>query len=160
GQYLTGLDVEIRYRVEAPPFDLRASVFGDAGLDIPLQKEGGTARASVGLSPTTRAVAPRLGTPRGVGTLGWKVTGQSRPCAAPGEPFRLGAVMGDTTGTRPGEVCFYEDRQGRWLVLWGQRRDLYLAVSTDRGRTWAPPRALPPPVNSAHTERQPLLTQD
>jgi hypothetical protein len=76
------------------------------------------------------------------------------------EQCRLGASMGDTIGMYPGEVCFYEDHSGRWLVLWTMRRDLYMMISTDRGRTWSPTTKLPAPVNSAHDERYPVLSQD
>ena len=55
---------------------------------------------------------------------------------------------------------FFQDAAGRWIVVWGVRRDLYLIVSADRGRTWSPTRRLPAPLNSAHNEQSPLLAQD
>ena len=45
-------------------------------------------------------------------------------------------------------------------MIWSLRRDLYMAVSDDRGATWSPTAKLPPPVNSAHDERRPALSQD
>jgi HEAT repeat protein/TolB-like protein len=74
----------------------------------------------------------------------------------PYEPFRMSAALGDRTA----DMCFFEDREHRWIVVWTNRRNLYLAISGDRGRTWSPTMMLPPPVNSAHDERSPLLAQD
>jgi TolB-like protein len=80
--------------------------------------------------------------------------------SSPSEVFRLGPRMGDQAGHRPGDVRFFEDYRGDWLVIWSMGRDLYLIRSSDRGRTWTPTRALPTPVNSAHPELLPVLGQD
>jgi len=83
-----------------------------------------------------------------------------RRISTPYEPFRSGAVLGDQVGKVPGDVRFFEDRSGRWVILWCMRRNLYLTTSADRGETWTPTVLLPTPVNSAHDERMPSLSQD
>jgi TolB-like protein len=74
--------------------------------------------------------------------------------------YRFGLGLGDRSGARPEDVFVCRDRYGRWIVVWGMRRDLYMSISTDRGQTWSAPQALPTPVNSAHSERYPVLMQD
>lgn len=86
--------------------------------------------------------------------------GQPRAVNTAYDTFRLGSALGDTQAYRPGDIRCLRDRQGRWIVIWVMRRDLYLSVSADKGRTWAPTTRLPLPVNSAHDERVPVLMQD
>jgi HEAT repeat protein/TolB-like protein len=84
---------------------------------------------------------------------------QTRQISGPYPVERLGAAVGEVE-LQGNEVCFHEDRAGRWTVLWATRRDLYMTTSSDRGCTWSPTAKLPAPVNSAHEERWPVLTQD
>jgi TolB-like protein len=81
---------------------------------------------------------------------------QARRISTPYEAFRLGAALGGGDG----KACFFEDRGGRWVVVWSLHHDLYLCTSDDHGRAWSPTRKLPLPVNSAHDEVAPRLCQD
>lgn len=80
--------------------------------------------------------------------------------STPYEPFRMGVSLGDRVGELPGEVQCVRDRRGRYIIFWTMRRDLYMVISTDDGRTWSPTTKLPAPVNSAHDDKVPLLFED
>lgn len=80
--------------------------------------------------------------------------------SAPYDIYRLGPSLGDQAGLVNGDINFLEDRQGKWILIWNLRRDLYMAISSDKGVTWSRTVKLPLPVNSAHTERFPSLMQD
>lgn len=74
--------------------------------------------------------------------------------------WRLGLGLGDIAGQNANDLRVCVDRYGRWIAVWHMRRDLYMAISSDKGMTWSPPQPLPTPVNSAHSERFPVLIQD
>jgi TolB-like protein len=87
---------------------------------------------------------------------GGRIAWPPRRISTPYEVFRMGAGLGG----RDGDVCFFEDRAGRRIVVWSPRHNLYLCLSADRGRTWSPTWQLPVPVNSAHDQSRPCLSQD
>jgi len=95
-----------------------------------------------------------------IGGLGSIEHYRKKRISTPYDVYRMGANLGDPIGRTFGDVRFYSDRDGQWIVVWNLRRDLYMAVSGDKGQTWSPTVKLPPPVNSAHDERFPVVTQD
>lgn len=128
----------------------------------PLLYGGPSAKAEVTVTLAANEIAEialsaKVDPRRGQGNY---IPSRIRSIGTPYEAFRQGPNLGDATGKRRDDLSFLEDRHGRWIVLWNQRRDLYMATSSDRGRTWSPTVKLPPPVNSAHEERSPVMMQD
>ena len=80
---------------------------------------------------------------------------------------RSGTIPGSGKGTRCHRIatgyspavqgarqppCIVAGLTGQWVAVWEVDGELWLALSSDQGKSWTPAKTLPVPVNSGHRE--------